>query len=211
MGQYDHIMYQDETVQRATTYYYRVSAVDAAGQKGPFSLEASVRTKDAAGTFGKAEAQSIYSAEYGPELAIDGDPDPYAAWVSAPYGGGTRQAPRDVWLVVEFPRRMRAPIRGVKIIGDHREVIPLQKNLQIQVRDQGAWKTVAQVKGATGKDIVATWNPPVSTDAVRVFVPAADLPRSDNTAVDGIVRVCELLLVLPGGEETKVADLPPGK
>ena len=31
--------------------------------------------------------------EYSP--CIDGDPDPYAAWISKPYGGGTREAPRD--------------------------------------------------------------------------------------------------------------------
>jgi hypothetical protein len=207
MGEYDHMMYQDETVAPATTYFYRVCAVDTAGQKGPFSPSASVRTKDAAGPAGKAKAQSIYSAEYGPELAIDGDPDPYAAWVSAPYGGGTRQKPRDVWLVVEFPNRIRVPIRGVKIVGDHRDVIPLQKNLQIQARDGGDWKTVAGVKGAATKDVAATWNTPVTTEAVRVFVPAADLPRSDNAAVDGIVRVCELLILLPGGEEIAVADL----
>jgi hypothetical protein len=33
-GEYDHMMYLDESVQPSTTYYYRVCAVDAAGQKG---------------------------------------------------------------------------------------------------------------------------------------------------------------------------------
>jgi hypothetical protein len=44
-GLYDHMMYQDENVQPSTTYYYRVCAVDTAGQRGPCSREASVRTK----------------------------------------------------------------------------------------------------------------------------------------------------------------------
>jgi hypothetical protein len=46
-GLYDHMMYQDDNVQPSTTYYYRVCALDTAGQKGPCSREASVRTKPA--------------------------------------------------------------------------------------------------------------------------------------------------------------------
>jgi hypothetical protein len=45
MGEYDHMMYQDDTVQPSTTYYYQVCAVDNAGQRGPCSVAASVRTK----------------------------------------------------------------------------------------------------------------------------------------------------------------------
>jgi len=45
MTEYDHMMYQDETVQSASTYYYRVCAVDNAGQRGECSAVASVRTK----------------------------------------------------------------------------------------------------------------------------------------------------------------------
>ena len=43
-GDYDHQMFEDDDVQPLTTYYYQVRAVDTAGQKGPFSTEASVRT-----------------------------------------------------------------------------------------------------------------------------------------------------------------------
>jgi len=45
MTEYDHMMYQDETVQPSSTYYYRVCAIDNAGQRGPCSAVASVRTK----------------------------------------------------------------------------------------------------------------------------------------------------------------------
>ena len=49
----------------------------------------------------------------------------------------------------------------------------------------------------------------VAAEGLRVFVPAADLPRSDRAEVDGIVRICELLLILPDGQETTVLPLPP--
>jgi hypothetical protein len=39
-------------------------------------------------------------------------------------------------------------------------------------------------------------------------VPAADLPKSEQTDIpDGVVRVCELMLLLPDGTETVVQDL----
>ena len=43
--EYDHMMWQDDSVKPSTTYYYRVCAVDNAGQRGPCSVAASVRTK----------------------------------------------------------------------------------------------------------------------------------------------------------------------
>jgi hypothetical protein len=48
----------------------------------------------------------------------------------------------------------------------------------------------------------------VVTEGLRVLVPAADLPKSDRTDVDGIVRICELLLILPDGQESAVIPLP---
>jgi hypothetical protein len=48
-GSYDHMMFADDSVQPSTTYYYRVCAINTAGQRGPYSCEASIKTK-AAGT-----------------------------------------------------------------------------------------------------------------------------------------------------------------
>ena len=48
----------------------------------------------------------------------------------------------------------------------------------------------------------------VAVERLRVFVPAADLPHSDRPDVDGIVRICELLLILPDGQESAVVPLP---
>jgi fibronectin type 3 domain-containing protein len=38
-------MFADHTVLPGKMYFYKICAVDKAGQKGPFSLEAFVRTK----------------------------------------------------------------------------------------------------------------------------------------------------------------------
>jgi hypothetical protein len=56
-GDYDHMMFQDDTVHLGTTYYYRVCAVDTASQRGPYSLEAAARTKPAAMAGEKVTAQ----------------------------------------------------------------------------------------------------------------------------------------------------------
>jgi hypothetical protein len=210
LREFDHIMYQDIAVEAFSEYYYRVCAVDAAGQKGPFSDEAAVTTtgREPQTTLGrKIAAQSVYAPEYGRVLAIDGNPDPFHAWISKPYGGGTKERPRDVWWQMEFAGKPARQIKGVKIIGDHREIIPLQKNLQVQLLQAGVWKTVAEVRDAPQKDIVATWPQPLEAGGIRIVVPAADLPRSDRPEVDGIVRICELLLVLPDGRELSPAAL----
>jgi hypothetical protein len=206
---FDHIMYQDDTVEPCATYYYRVRAVDAAGQKGEFSEEASVRTPKLPPLIAAQKAtsaQSVYSQEYRPGMALDGNPDPYRAWISKPYGGGTKEKPRDVWWAIQFPGHKTLRIKGVKLIGDHREIIPLQRNLQVQVLRDGRWQTAAEVRDTKQKDVLATWPAPIEAAGIRVFVPAADLPRSDRPDVDGIVRICELLLVLPDGREVGSLD-----
>jgi hypothetical protein len=200
---YDHAMFTDNTVTPDTLYYLKVRAVDSAGQKGAFSDEVSILTKSAFLLGWKVTAQSVYAPEYAPELALNGDSDPFRAWISKPYGGGTTAQPQAVWWAVELLKET-ITIKGVKIIGDHRDVIPLQKNLQVQVREGGGWKTVGELKDATTKDATIVFAQPVTTDILRVFVPAADLPKSENADVDGIVRICELLVLLPGGGEATV-------
>ena len=45
LREYDRQVVADETAAHGTTYYYRVCAVDEAGQRGEFSEESSVKTK----------------------------------------------------------------------------------------------------------------------------------------------------------------------
>jgi len=205
-GDYDHIMYQDDTAQPDATYCYRVCAVDTAGQRGPFSREASARTKPAVGPLPKTDASSVYAPQYGPDNAIDGSPDPEMSWISKPYGGGTPEKPADAWWTVEFPAPVR--LRGVTIIGDYRAVIPFQRTLRIDYRSGGEWETVATVGNATEKTIRAQWAGTVETSALRIYVPAPDLPKSTLADIpDGVVRLCELLLLLPDGREVSVPDM----
>jgi hypothetical protein len=203
-GEYDHMMFQDDTVQPGTTYFYRVCAVDTAGQRGPFSAEAAVRTKAGPQVPGKVAAQSVYAPEYPPENAIDGDPDPFAAWISKPYGGGTQASPLDTWWAIEFAGGKKVQLKGVKIIGDDRAVIPLQKDLQVQVLEGADWKTAGELKHATDRTVTVLFPHVLSATGLRVFVPATDLPRSERADVDGIVRICELLVILPDGRESPV-------
>ncbi len=86
----------------------------------------------------------------------------------------------------------------------------------MQLLQKGVWKTVADVRDAPQKDILATWPQPLAAGGIRIVVSAADLPRSDRPDVDGIVRICELLLVLPDGHEVSPVALkqwrrPPGR
>jgi hypothetical protein len=200
-------MYEDSDVQPHTIYYYRVRAVDTAGQKGPFSAEASARTGAAPPPPIKAMASSVYAPEYGPAGAVDGSLDPLTGWVSQPYGGGTKAAPKDTWLEVELPRPLQ--LSGVIVVGDDRPEIPLQKGLRVDVRDASGWKTMAQVTNATEKTIHCRWDSPSQTaNAIRVYVPASELPKSERPDVpDGVVRVAELMILLPDGAEVFIPDV----
>ena len=102
-------------------------------------------------------------------------------------------------------------LHGVEIIGDFRDVIPLQKRLQVQVRDGRNWKTVAEVKDASTKDITVPFSVPVTTSGLRIFVPAADLPQSGEPGIDGIVRICELLAIAADGKAVPLTDVVQGK
>jgi len=197
---FDHAMFADTNVAPDVTYFYRVRAVDAAAQVGPASAEAMARTRMVLPNPLKVSASSVYAPEYGAEAAVDGDPDPLAAWVAKPFGGGTREAPADTWWEVEFPRRIT--LSGVTVVGDARPEIPLQRRMRIEYREGSQWRVAAEVNDATERTLRLRWPTPIQTDALRLFVPAADLPKSARSDIpDGVVRVCELMLVLPDGRE----------
>jgi hypothetical protein len=197
---YDHAMFQDDAVEPGTKYFYKVRAVNAAGQKGPLSLETSVRTK-ALGA--KASASSFYASEYPPQNAIDGDNSPEGAWISAPWGGGTREQPRDTWLLIELPRKFK--LKGLVFYGDNRPVIPILRNFQIQVRQDQQWTTMANVAGNAARIVTNTWPKALETDAIRFFVAGKDLPEDDPAG--GVVRVCGLSVLLPDGRKVRLPDL----
>ena len=67
LAEFDHQMYFDTAIEPLTTYHYRVRAVDAAGQKGPFSQEVQATTKAADPLLRLARGVSAQSV-YGPYL-----------------------------------------------------------------------------------------------------------------------------------------------
>jgi hypothetical protein len=93
-------------------------------------------------------------------------------------------------------------------VGDDRDCIPAQHGLRIDYREGEAWKTATEVRDATGRSVQTRWATPIETDALRIYVPAADLPRATVPGTpDGVVRVCELMLVLPDGHSVSVPEL----
>ena len=95
----------------------------------------------------------------------------------------------------------------MKIVGDDRAVIPVQRNLQVQVREGADWKTAGELKDAAAQDGDGYFPSRHDAAGLRIFVPAADLPHSERADVDGIVRICELLLILPDGQELALRAL----
>ena len=151
-----------------------------------------------------ATAQSFYATGFEPIMAIDGIGDWGSQWASKQYGGGTKQAPHDVWWAVKFPEAVK--IKGVKKVGDDRDIIPLLKNFQIQIPDGDEWKTVHEVKGASSKTITILFDKVVETKGIRIYIPSKDLPRSENAVTDGIVRICELLLITLDDNEVFIRE-----
>lgn len=208
-GAYDHLMYEDQTVAAETDYFYRVRALDRAGQTGPFSEEAFVRTGAAPPptlAIG-ARASSVYAPEYGATRAIDGSEDPSAAWISKPYGGGSLGNPSEAWLELDFPDALT--LQGLTIVGDHRDVIPVQPGLQVDVRTAFGWVTKNTVAGNTQRDLRFLWDKPEAVSGVRLRVVPELLPKSERPDIpDGVVRIVEVLGVLPDGVELPLAEIP---
>jgi len=201
---YDHAFYMDETVEPETIYYYKVCAVDAAGQRSEFSPEVSIRTKQPIlGDNVTSIAQSDYAPEYSAENLIDGSS---ICWISKQYGGGTKEKPLDIWWQAEFSKNPIS-IKGLKIIGDKRTEVAQIGSCLLQMRIGGVWKEVAGVKGAKGGEIEIVLDKPIISDGIKLIFPAGDLPFHNDAVQNGIVRVNEIRLILPDGKEMFMNEL----
>jgi hypothetical protein len=198
-GEYDHLMFADLETKANTTYYYRVCAVDAVGQKGPFSEEAAGVTGPPV-TMAEAESCLALRADSGPEKAIDGDLG--TAWVTAPYGGGTKEKPRFTRISVIFPRK--TAIAGVKVLKDPKSMSPAVYHLQRL--DGTDWKFICDLRpskdGSAGVRLKRT----IEVEGIRLQVMAKDLPQSDDPERNTSVGIAEILLVLPDGKEVSVRE-----
>ena len=158
----------------------------------------------------KAIAQSSYGSQYNPGMAIDGSDDPGSSWISLPYGGLSKDSPADVWLGIILPQNTR--IKGISLIGDNRKEIPFLENFKIYTRLNGKMSLSGEFKDGGIKmtpknSFKIVFANEVNTDGILFCVNGADLPKSDNIEQDGIVRVCEVLLIMPDGSEKNVGDL----
>ena len=155
----------------------------------------------------KAVAQSLYSPRYHGGLVLDGVADWEHGWVSRPYGGGTRERPRDVWLRVEFQRERT--VEAVRVSGDPRRVVAWQEKYQVQVPDGKGWRTVATAVSKRREPFVIRLEEPVRTRGLRLYFPAADLAKSADRGQDGIVRIDEAAFLpeaeAPASAESRVA------
>ena len=158
----------------------------------------------------KAIAQSSYGSQYNPAMAVDGSHDSGSSWVSLPYGGLSKNSPADVWLGINLPQNTR--IKGISIIGDNRKEIPILENFKIYSRLNGKMSLSGEFKNGGIKmtpknSFKIVFANEVNTDGILFCVNGADLPKSDNIEQDGIVRVSELLLIMPDGSERNIGDL----
>jgi hypothetical protein len=108
---------------------------------------------------------------------------------------------------VELPRPLS--LSGVIVVGDDRPEIPLQKMFRVDTRDASGWSTAVDVTNATSKTVRCRWDKAKTTEAIRIYVPASDLPKSEKDGIpDGVVRVAELMVILPDGSDSVIPDLP---
>jgi hypothetical protein len=196
--EYDHMMYADETVLPSSIYYYRVCAVDAAGQRGPCSDEAEVQTEGYRQTPATAVAQSNWSATFDVEAAIDGDTG--FGWVSAPYGGGSAAAPRDTWLEVRLPRSVK--LKGIALVGLSGKGTPPGRVVKVEYQADRTWRTASGPAAVPTEQTRFTFSNIVETDTLRISTSAAG-----PWAPDGAVRIAEVLVILPDGTEMTIPQL----
>ena len=127
-----------------------------------------------------ALSQSDYGVSYGAAMAIDGATN--SQWVSKKqYGGKTRENPADVWLGINLPDGTR--FKGVKILGDDREMMPVQKKFKIHLRkgdkllELKEFTIIADPKVKNAYEV--HFNEDQTGDGIMIFFDKDELPKSD--------------------------------
>ena len=148
----------------------------------------------------QALSQSDYGESYGAAMAIDGSE--HAQWVSKPYGGKTKEDPADVWLGVNLETDTR--LNGLIIMGDDREMMPIQKDFRIFLRRGEALVEVENpiitADPGTKNFYEVDFGQSRTADGVMVFFDKDALPSSELPEQDGLVRIREMLVLTPEEE-----------
>lgn len=140
-------------------------------------------------------SQSNYGSSYNETMAIDGAKG--SQWVSKQYGGQSKENPADVWLGVNLAKDTK--FKGLKILGDEREMMPIQNNYRIYIRNNGVLTEIedfALVPDLKVKNsYTLNFKEEVSADGILVYFDKDKLPKSALTEQDGLVRINELTLI----------------
>lgn len=124
-------------------------------------------------------------------------------WVSKQYGGKTKANPADVWLGINLPDG--TSFKGIKILGDEREMMPVQKKFKIYLRKKTElielkeFTIIADPKVKNAYEV--RYSEDQIGDGIMIFFDKDDLPKSDLQEQDGLVRIRELYLITDEGEQ----------
>ena len=150
----------------------------------------------------QALSQSDYGDAYSAAMAIDGATT--SQWVSKQYGGKTRENPADVWLGVNLPDGTK--FKGLKILGDEREMMPIQENFKILLRrdteliEPNEFTIIADPEVKNAYEV--HYNEDQTADGIMIYFNKDDLPKSVWKEQDGLVRIKELFLITDEGEQS---------
>lgn len=153
----------------------------------------------------KTLEQSKYGNIWSAAAAVDGSEA--SQWVSRAYGEGTKASPKETWMAVLLPKA--TTIKGVRVIGDNREEMPMQEYFEVYGRKGGKiFKIDGTLVQEDGKNIVTCLlDSDATIDGLKILVPADKLPKSDDAEQDGLVRISELVLILSSGEKKFITNL----
>lgn len=143
----------------------------------------------------QALSQSDYSNSYSAVMACDGLDQ--SQWVSKQYGGKTRENPADVWLGINLGTN--TDFNGVRIVGDEREMMPIQNDYRIFIRNNGVLTELEKFELVPDPKVknryTLNFNKPVNADGIMVLIDKDKLPVSELPEQDGLVRISELTLL----------------
>ena len=190
LNEYDAQVYTDESVENGKTYYYKVVAIDNMGKAGEASNEVTVTIEP--DNFPDVQAQSTFESNIAFK-ALDGSDEPDFSWISAKYGGGSKSQPADVWWSARFRQPLK--LKGLMIVNDKRDSIPMPKNYTIELFEDGKWNHLKTVTVGNERKISVHFESGTEVEGVRISVKGADLPTSSNPDLEGFVRLSEVKMI----------------
>ena len=158
----------------------------------------------------RAVAQTSINDAWNAPMAFDNNKEIGSQWQCMQYGGGSKNAPQDTWLGYILPEKLK--ICGVEIIGDDRDIMPVQENYRIYTRLDGKMSLAGELRtqgvnlGKKNHNRII-FDHEFEADGIMLSVLSDELPKSDLADQDGIVRVVEFKLIMPDGSVKSLKEL----